>query len=127
MVKPSIAELSHNNRYNRYTLVMAAAKGARYVIEKENYAKEHPEYEQYKALTTGKKIEKTDEKPVKEAINMLYNGEIFIKTPGEEFIAEETEEETAAAEETAPEAEVSEETPEAEAKAENDTDDTAAE
>lgn len=125
MVKPSIAELSHNNRYNRYTLVMAAAKGARYVIEKENYAKEHPEYEQYKALTTGKKPEKTDEKPVKEAINMLYNGEIFIKTPGEEFIAEETEEETkeetAAAEGTAPEAKASEETPEA------GTDDTAAE
>ncbi len=84
MVKPSIAELSQNNKYNRYTLVMAAAKGARYVIDKENYEKEHPEYEQYKALTTGKKSEKTDEKPVKEAINMLYNGEMLIKTLDEQ-------------------------------------------
>ena len=64
MAKPSIADLSQNNKYNRYTLVMAAAKGARYVIAKENYEKEHPEYEQYKALTTGKKVEKTEEKPV---------------------------------------------------------------
>ena len=46
MVKPSIADLSQNNKYNRYTLVMAAAKGARYVIDKENYEKEHTEYEQ---------------------------------------------------------------------------------
>lgn len=84
MSKPSIAELSKNNKYNRYTLVMAAAKGARYVIAKENYEKEYPEYEQYKALTTGKKTEKTEEKPVMEAINMLYNGEMLIKTVGED-------------------------------------------
>ena len=45
MAKPSIADLSQNNKYNRYTLVMAAAKGARYVIAKENYEKEHPEYQ----------------------------------------------------------------------------------
>lgn len=78
MVKPSITELSQNNKYNRYTLVMATAKGARYVIDKENYEKAHPELEQYKVLTTGKKIEKVEEKPVKEAINMLYKGEIVI-------------------------------------------------
>ena len=36
MVKPSISELSQNNKYNRYTLVMAAAKGARYVTDKKN-------------------------------------------------------------------------------------------
>ena len=51
---------------------------------KENYEKEHPEYEQYKALTTGKKTEKTEEKPVMEAINMLYNGEMLIKTVGKD-------------------------------------------
>ena len=62
MVKPSIAELSQNDKYNRYTLVIAAAKGARYVIDKENYEKEHPEIEQYKVLTTGKKTEKTERK-----------------------------------------------------------------
>ena len=83
MVKMSISERSQNNKYNRYTLVMAAAKGARYVIDKENYEKEHPEYEQYKVLTTGKKPEKSEEKPVMQAIGMLYNGEMLIKTHGE--------------------------------------------
>lgn len=83
MVKPSIAELSQNNKYNRYTLVMAAAKGARYVIDKENYEKAHPELEQYKVLTTGKKSEKVEEKPVKEAINMLHKGEIVIRDTAE--------------------------------------------
>ena len=85
MVKPTIAELSQNNKYNRYTLVMAAAKGARYVIDKENYAKEHAEYEQLKNVASagGKKVEVSDEKPVKEAINMIYNGEMLIKLPDE--------------------------------------------
>lgn len=101
MVKPSIAELSQNNKYNRYTLVMAAAKGARYVIDKENYEKAHPELEQYKVLTTGKKTEKVDEKPVKEAINMLHRGEIIIRDTVEkaaleaEKAAAESEEVTA--------------------------------
>lgn len=99
MVKPSIAELSQNNKYNRYTLVIAAAKGARYVIDKENYEKAHPELEQYKAITSGKKNEKFDEKPVKEAINMLYNGEMFIKD------AEEAAEVSSEAESTETEAE----------------------
>ena len=94
MVKPSIAELSKDNTYNRYTLVMATAKGARYVIDKTNYEKEHPEYEQYKALTNGKKNEKVEEKPVKEAINMIHSGEMVIKVPGEqlELSGETTEE-----------------------------------
>ena len=97
MVKPSIAELSQNNKYNRYTLVMAAAKGARYVIDKENYEKAHPELEQYKVLTTGKKTEKVDEKPVKEAINMLHRGEIVIRDAAEKAALEA---EKAAAEKT---------------------------
>lgn len=91
MVKMSISELSQNNKYNRYTLVMAAAKGARYVIDKENYEKEHPEFEQYKVLTTGKKAEKNEEKPVLQAINMLYNGEMLIKAPGEDGALEQVE------------------------------------
>ena len=88
MVKPSISELSQNNKYNRYTLVMAAAKGARYVVDKENYEKEHPEFDQYKAVSTSKKNEKVEEKPVKEAINMLRRGEIVIRTPDEAAKAE---------------------------------------
>ena len=82
MSKQTISQLSQNNRYNRYTLVMAAAKGARYVIDRANYEKEHPEYEQYKILTGGsssKKNDKTEIKPVMEAINMINKGEIIIK------------------------------------------------
>ena len=89
MVKPSIAELSQNNKYNRYTLVMAAAKGARYVIDKEKSEKDHPEIDQYKTLSTGKKTEKVEEKPVKEAINMLHSGEIRIRTANDEVVVSE--------------------------------------
>lgn len=95
MVKPSIAELSQNNKYNRYTLVMAAAKGARYVIDRENYEKSHPELEQYKAMSAGKKNDKADEKPVKEAINMLYNGEILIRDTAEKAALKEESEASA--------------------------------
>ena len=52
---------------------------------------EFPELEQYKVLTTGKKSEKVEEKPVKEAINMLHSGEILIRTT-EEAKTAETEE-----------------------------------
>lgn len=81
MVKPTLAELSKNNQYNRYTLVMAASKGARYVIDRDNYEKDHPELEHYKALTgsSAKKNDKNEIKPVMEAIDMLYKGEIRIK------------------------------------------------
>lgn len=116
MVKPSIAELSQNNKYNRYTLVIAAAKGARYVIDKENYEKAHPELEQYKALTAGKKGDKNDEKPVKEAINMLYNGEMFIREVDEN--GEPIEVKSENAEETATSEEATEETAEETAEAE---------
>ncbi len=87
MIKPTINQLSQNNKYNRYTLVMAAAKGARYVIERDNYNKLHPEYEQFRAMTAGitlpKKGEKEELKPVMEAIRMMHEGELFIKTPDE--------------------------------------------
>lgn len=83
MKKTTITELSQNNRYNRYTLVMATAKGARYVIDRENYEKEHPEYEQYKLLTGAssgnKKNDKEELKPVMEAIDMINRGEIVIR------------------------------------------------
>ena len=91
MIKPSLAELSQNNNYNRYTLVMATAKGARYIIDKENYEKEHPQIEQMHTL--GSKEEKSDDKPVKEAIDMLYNGEMFIKFPDEDKKEQENDSE----------------------------------
>ena len=83
MYKPTVFELSQDNKYNRYQLVMAASKGARYVIDRDNYEKEHPELEQYKSLTGAKGNEKGEIKPVMEAIDMLYHGDICIKPVGE--------------------------------------------
>ena len=91
MYKPTVFDLSQNNRYNRYTLVMAASKGARYVIDRDNYEKEHPEIEQYRALTGVKSAGHGEIKPVIEAIDMLYNGEILIKPAGAVTEAEEPE------------------------------------
>ena len=82
MSKPSIAELSKNNKYNRYTLVMAAAKGARYVIAKENYEKEHPQNDMFGFNLNKPDIDYND-KPVKNAIKMFHDGDMMIKLPPE--------------------------------------------
>ena len=72
MVKPSIAELSKQNTYNRYVLVMMAAKGA----------KEHDENEF--ALKKENEIEiDFNNKPVKNAIKLFHEEKIFIKLPKE--------------------------------------------
>ncbi len=78
MVKPSISELSKGNVYNRYTLVMMAAKGAKYVVDRENYAKEHPELEEMGYNENDIKIDYNN-KPVKNAIELFHTGKIKIK------------------------------------------------
>jgi len=88
MVKPTIAELSQGNKYNRYMLVMMAAKGAKYVIERENYAKEHPEEDQFGYAGNKLNIDFND-KPVKNAIRMFHDGQMLIKLTEE---AEQTSE-----------------------------------
>lgn len=83
MVRPTIAELSCGNKYNRYMLVMMAAKGAKYVIDKENYEKDHPEIKnQMNYSSSGMEID-YENKPVKNAINLFNEGKFQIKLPPE--------------------------------------------
>ena len=82
MVKPSISELSKQNTYNRYMLVMMAAKGAKYVVDRENYAKEHDDNDF--GLKKENEIEiDFNNKPVKNAIKLFHEDKIFIKLPKE--------------------------------------------
>ena len=81
MVKPSIAELSNGNTYNRYMLVMMAAKGAKYVTDREIYAKEHADSPE---MLYNNDIEiDFNNKPVKNAIKLFHEGKMLIKLPEE--------------------------------------------
>ncbi len=88
MIYPSIAELTNNNKINRYTLVVATAKCARIITDE--YVK-HREYAERLSLSKDSdkknsiasmiKREYRDEKAVKTAISGLYNGEFKIIEP----------------------------------------------
>lgn len=94
MVKPSIAELSKGNTYNRYMLVMMAAKGAKYVTDRENYAKEHADDAEM-LYGAGDDIEiDFNNKPVKNAIKLFYEGKMQIKLPEEAIKAMEEHDKT---------------------------------
>ena len=82
MVKPSIAELSQGNKYNRYMLVMMAARGAKYVTDRENYEKSKDENEVPLTVDDGFEID-YDNKPVKNAITLFHQGKMQIKLPDE--------------------------------------------
>ena len=82
MVKPSIAELSQGNKYNRYMLVMMAAKGAKYVIDRENFEKTSSTPENTVVCEDGFEID-YDNKPVKNAITLFHQGKMKIKLPDE--------------------------------------------
>ena len=83
MSKPSIAELSKNNKYNRYTLVIAVAKCARmvtdeYVAQREAAERMLANKETDKSLASLIRKDFRDEKAVRIAINRLYQGEYRI-------------------------------------------------
>ena len=88
MIYPSIAELTNDNKINRYTLVVATAKCARVITDE--YVKQR-EYAEKLALSkdTDKKNsassivkkEYRDEKAVKTAIAGLYDGEFRLVKP----------------------------------------------
>lgn len=83
IIKPTIEQLSQG-KYNRYTLVQAAAKGARMITS---------DYEQQRAVAermiTNKETDKPmvnlinrefcDDKAVSSSIKRLYSGEFIIK------------------------------------------------
>ena len=89
MIYPSVEELTHNGKFNRYMLVIATAKCARlvtdeYVKQRETAEKLLSNKETDKSLSSMIKKEYRDEKAVKSAIKRLYQGEYKIS---EEIVA----------------------------------------
>ncbi len=83
MVTPTVDQLTQNNRYNRYTLVLAVAKCARMATDE--YVKQRSEAER---LIANKETDKSlvalinnefrDEKAVRIGVNRLHTGEYRI-------------------------------------------------
>ena len=83
MIYPSVDELTQNNKYNRYTLVIAVAKCARmvtdeYVAQREAAERMLANKETDKSLASLNRKDFRDEKAVRIAINRLYQGEYRI-------------------------------------------------
>ena len=83
MITPSLDSLTQNNKYNRYTLVIAVAKCARivtdeYVAEREEAERKLANKETDKPLSALIKKDYRDEKAVRIGINRLANGEYVI-------------------------------------------------
>ncbi len=83
MIKPSIEELTKDNKYNRYELVIATSKCAHivtdeYVAQREEAERKITAKETDKPLASMISPELRDEKAVRNAIEMLYDGEYEI-------------------------------------------------
>ncbi len=79
MFNPTIEELTENNKYNRYTLVIATAKCARAVTDEYVHQREKAEQmlankETDKSLASMIRREYRDDKAVMTAIKLLHNG-----------------------------------------------------
>ena len=89
MIYPTFEELSKDGKYNRYTIAMAAAKGARLVTEEYMEEREHAEQmvqrkETDKPLCALIDKELRDEKAVRTSVHRLSTGEYLIVEPGED-------------------------------------------
>ena len=88
MIYPTFEELSKEGKYNRYTIAMAAAKGARLVTEEYLEEREHAE-DMIQRKETDKPLldlidkELRDEKAVRTSVRRLRSGEFLIKEPGD--------------------------------------------
>lgn len=83
MITPSVDKLTQNNKYNRYTLVIAVAKCARmatdeYVKQRENAERMIAAKETDKSLSALINKDFRDERAVRLGVNGLYNGEYRI-------------------------------------------------
>ncbi len=83
MITPSLDSLTQNNKYNRYTLVIAVAKCARkvtdeYVAQREEAERMLANKETDKSLAALIKKDYRDEKAVRIGINRLSEGEYRI-------------------------------------------------
>ena len=100
MIYPTLDQLSKEGKFDRYTVTIAAAKGARmvteeYVAERERAEQMVARKETDKSLSALIDKELRDEKAVRTAVHRLHSGE-FIIGPKESATEEEvlTEEET---------------------------------
>lgn len=106
MIYPTLDQLSKEGKYDRYTVTIAAAKGARmvteeYVAERERAEQMVARKETDKSLSALIDKELRDEKAVRTAVHRLHSGEFIIgpkDSSEKEEIAEETEVAEAAAE-----------------------------
>ncbi len=90
MITPSLDSLTQNNKYNRYTLVIAVAKCARavtdeYVAQRENAERMLANKETDKSLAALIKKDFRDEKAVRIGINRLSDGEYRIDDSSLDF------------------------------------------
>ena len=111
MIYPTLDQLSKDGKFDRYTVTIAAAKGARmvteeYVAERERAEQMVARKETDKSLSALIDKELRDEKAVRTAVHRLHSGEYVIGPK-----PEKTEESEEAVEELTAE-EVSEQTEE---------------
>ncbi len=90
MLYPSVQQMT-NEKVNRYALVIATAKGARYINDKQNKEREEAELKREEhskdiKLPTGDSV---NEKAVSVTIEKLRNGEFKIVLPDELLKAEQ--------------------------------------
>ena len=95
MIKPSIEQLTKEKQCNRYTLVIASAKSARYVTAKQKIRRREKEKANEKAknaemietpiITKGEKqplpAELYEEKPVSAGIQLIHENSFSILDP----------------------------------------------
>ena len=98
MIYPTFEELSKDGKYNRYTVAMAAAKGAKLVTEEYLEEREHAD-QMVQRKETDKPLfalideELRDEKAVRTSVHRLSSGEYVIREAGEVKEEEEKAEE----------------------------------
>ena len=97
MIYPTLDQLSKEGKFDRYTVTVAAAKGARmvteeYVAERERAEQMVARKETDKTLSALIDKELRDEKAVRTAVHRLHSGE-FVIGPKEDAVVEEVSEE----------------------------------
>lgn len=94
MIYPTLDQLSKEGKYDRYTVTIAAAKGARmvteeYVAERERAEQMVSRKETDKSLCALIEPELRDEKAVRTAVHRMYRGEFVIGPKPEKVEGEE--------------------------------------
>ncbi len=87
ILHPTVQEFSNAKHVNRYTAVIAAAKGARYLVNKQNREREEAEIARetspVKDVKTEGIFEKEAVKAVSTAVEKIVNDEFKIVVPSE--------------------------------------------